>query len=894
MIHMAEVSTIPAYILANENLLWWMLNHPMKEEILPIHGGPQHRLRTFAYLDFHRWNSTRPDHVFRHRWECFEHEYLKQNHELYIGKKFNTIHEDSKYTSVVLASLKCLADEYLTCRGSKTHVKLELFSWWQNMLSRISALPIRAYSSWAKKREEGIQPPSESLELLYPYDVGVESYISENGLNDSHVHVNLCAYAEECWMYALKNTRNEWIIQDEEFIRSSESEELYREIHPELTPKIMHQHMQIAKRLRYVLICHAFDLELEKVTNSSITSCAERHGVGLTACVKLAKLSPKAPIYWNNGDIDESNGEPGQFGRTASDIQSYIGEEWAWMTKLIQKHAQCPDPMIERAFHMYLLLMNEYMTLCVQRDNCYGFKQFQKYSNTSMSLIASDTYYKSVFQRMHGPSKESIVNYAELRVAPKANVEETKKRVAAILWGYLCYVRSCYGTENLPTSYNCKKLEQILDALDAELVQETQKCRIVKPVIVFHLIKLPWQKGKDGTLSRFGRERCRHNACMQVIGKLLGDYRKLRKWVGGIDAAADEMDTPPDVFASAYRTARFKLKIPKATYHAGEDFYHLVSGMRAVCEAVDLLGLQSGDRIGHATALGINPELWIKTMPNRIAPTRGEWLQDLLFVWNMLHGTSHKNDLLQRLNQDIREHGYIIFQNAHFSPYILSRLFALRNLDSQILLDWYHEITQKLNKQKRNNGVTSSVRLEEVVCYVKEHNSGIEADDYERQLIYKAFCQESADVLRLLIAWHEDPKLWDESERRIEIPIDYFDVFTMQELQQLAMDKLVETGIVVETLPTSNLRISQYKEMGQHHSLRWLGVPHIDGDPPLQIVLGTDDPGIFATDIKAEFYHLFTSLCKRGLNREEALNKLIQVNEAGRVYAFRQLNSNRI
>lgn len=61
--------------------------------------------------------------------------------------------------------------------------------------------------------------------------------------------------------------------------------------------------------------------------------------------------------------------------------------------------------------------------------------------------------------------------------------------------------------------------------------------------------------------------------------------------------------------------------------------------------------------------------------------------------------------------------------------------------------------------------------------------------------------------------------------------------------------------------------------------------------PPI-VVLGTDAPSGFAMDIKGEFYHLFASLCKRGVNAQRALEILIRVNQCGERYAFRSLTGN--
>lgn len=376
---------------------------------------------------------------------------------------------------------------------------------------------------------------------------------------------------------------------------------------------------------------------------------------------------------------------------------------------------------------------------------------------------------------------------------------------------------------------------------------------------------------------------------LERLSELLMDYPDLRKWVRGLDSAASEEDTPPDVFAPAYRMARRVLHLPHATYHAGEDFYHIISGVRVVCEAVDMLNLMKGDRIGHATALGVDPFLWMRTMPGVVTPTRGEWLQDLIFTWDLLQGVHEHPELVQKLNIDIREQGYAVFRKSHLSPYILKRVFDLRRLDPETLLNAYEYAKVSL----LNQGV-KSISMEDIIDALEHSPEPIEPHEIEKQLVYEAFANESPEVLELIIRWQKHEKTWKNSEERIEVPTDYFSLSELLLIQQLAMRKLVDRAIVIETLPSSNLRISQYKEMGQHHSLRWLGVSKIEGDISPLIVLGSDDPGVFATDIKAEFYHVYASLRKRGLNSQEALEKMIKIDENGNRYAFRSLASNAV
>jgi adenosine deaminase len=107
-------------------------------------------------------------------------------------------------------------------------------------------------------------------------------------------------------------------------------------------------------------------------------------------------------------------------------------------------------------------------------------------------------------------------------------------------------------------------------------------------------------------------------------------------------------------------------------------------------------------------------------------------------------------------------------------------------------------------------------------------------------------------------------------------------------LQQALMAHVAERRVVIETLPSSNVRISQYERFEEHHVMRWMGVPGFvkPGDVPIMVSLGSDDPGIFSGNLKGEFYQLYAVLRKHGLLDSEALRHVAAVNERGRQYRF--------
>lgn len=935
---MAEVSTIPAYVLSNENLLQWMLSVPLSQS---FREQKRDYLRELAYVDFHRWNTNRPDHVFRHRWSKFCYSYRQQQDTHRIGAPFAMREGEC---SLVLACLECLKDEYIEFTHGDLHIRMDSFGWWQNMLSRMSSLPLLAHAVWRTcEMHPGYARQGALVPLaLYPYDEGVENYISRYGLNDSHLHVNLVAGAEICWLNALTFPDEEWQEQQKQFDSIPEVVELYREVHVNLTPEVLHHRILIARRMRYLLQCYAQERTIyvcpeseqdpvqqkleqlsdrlkffaetreknglkelsaeEKRIQASIEELRdvkEINGTHLTISQYLRFIGEIAPDKWTSDEVDDDAGIPtcatlhGLF--NVPDVEA----ECRWMKIVLEKLAYTADPYVDRLLHLYILLMNEFHTFYVQRDNLYGFKQFQKYSHVTGSLTKSAYYYDHVFRSLHGSGRNSMTNYAELRIAPHISKKENIKRIGGILHGYFHYLRWISAREPSGDTQNLSfdsLLHQLNDLLDGGKIEH----RVVRPVIVLHLIKKPWEHGTVKEEVRYESLRATYQQILETWKSLFSKYPLLRKWVRGIDAAADEMDTPPDVFSVSYRTARSVLGLRHVTYHAGEDFYHLISGIRNVWDAVNLLEFQRGDRLGHATALGVNPELWLATMPRCVSPTRGEWLQDLVFLWDLLHDCDGYHEISRRLNRDILNIAYDIFRQSDISPHTLSRVFELRNLDPVLMLGMYEEaegeILSRMMKTSHEPHIQTVPDKQELVRRVSvmlaETAPVDRAVNQELLLIRRAFLIETPKVLSLLLQWQGDKEVLQRSSVRCEVPADYLSVRELIFIQQQILSRLTARGVVLETLPTSNLRIGQYKEMGQHHSLRWLGIGAYEGDYPPPIVLGTDDPGIFATDIKGEFYHLFASLCKRDLNAQAALNLMAEVNENGNRYAFRTLTEN--
>ena len=141
---------------------------------------------------------------------------------------------------------------------------------------------------------------------------------------------------------------------------------------------------------------------------------------------------------------------------------------------------------------------------------------------------------------------------------------------------------------------------------------------------------------------------------MENVARALEEVREaipgLSEYIVGIDAASDENAMEPWMFSPAYKVIRsHKYIIPVMeaesggerfnriqnigfTYHVGEDFRHVISGLRHVDEVLEEFSYKSGDRLGHALVLGIDMDQWINDNEVVFLPVL-EYLENLLWMW---------------------------------------------------------------------------------------------------------------------------------------------------------------------------------------------------------------------------------------------------------------------
>lgn len=113
---------------------------------------------------------------------------------------------------------------------------------------------------------------------------------------------------------------------------------------------------------------------------------------------------------------------------------------------------------------------------------------------------------------------------------------------------------------------------------------------------------------------------------------------------------------------------------------------------------------------------------------------------------------------------------------------------------------------------------------------------------------------------------------------------DFLPVKMYRNIQDALLKMCCQKHIVLEVLPTSNVRISYYRRYAEHHIHRWL---HPDAPNRPAVVMGSDDLGIFSTNIFNEYAHVFISAKnKRSVGSSDSVQLVRELVDNGKSFGF--------
>lgn len=690
--------------------------------------------------------------------------------------------------------LRNLADEYLEIRSGVIYVKAERMNSWQLMLPYMPPLLLDCIKLWTKyvlmdgKEQEYIYHHFRSniafTTYPSPYIPQLKDYEHRGGFSDLHMHLNGVLETDLVWQDFL-HTPNEIKKELDKAYAQEKVKEQYIQSDVLNTPDRLYELFKIASVLRYLLFCYAYDRELPG---------------GIDQCSFADLLDKVAQGNILNG-FYASHPMELMLGK-----MEYHFLEGILYIKLLQLMSQHPEnDTVSRLFHYYLLILGQTNKMLVHQPTNYGFEEFQKITMNGLREYSESQNYLCRFTQLCG-NQLRYLKLLEGRFSPKDDQHKNVRLIENILTGW-------------------SQLRKL---------QREQQCPESELRLIAHFIKRSEGKRDDQIRYKRFREDIGHRA--DLLLQLLRDSTRLSEHIIGIDAAASEFDTPPEVFSQVYRQLR-EAGFQHFTYHAGEDFYHILSGLRSIYEAITYLDLQRGDRIGHATAAGVPVALWHRNVGNKILIRQGEHLDNLIFAYHLISkkGSADLKSFLPMLSLRIDELGSEIYRE--YNPASLQvAAWEMRKENPQAIL----------NDPRKNSDP-------EAALYIRYH------------------CKDVADR-------------YDEI-----IEVDTEDILgeaQLTDLQLLLLEEMHKRGIVIETLPTSNVLIGNHHDFSTYHLFAWYQWKKQGNSLP-PIVIGTDDAGVFATNIYNEYCHIFCQFVYgKGMNVDEVMSFIRELDENARFYAF--------
>ncbi|MCM1245275.1 MAG: hypothetical protein NC293_06470 [Roseburia sp.] len=495
-------------------------------------------------------------------------------------------------------------------------------------------------------------------------------------------------------------------------------------------------------------------------------------------------------------------------------------------------------------FYAYLVIRGDFRGEIIQINRQVGFANFLEYQDRKEYFIEGEKAYEDELVRLalnESLRKENMVSL-EARICPKKTSSELEK-----------------AFKNYENIVNKEKNN------DKEEMNETYN----KLIYVLHFPKIADKPFVPGIPRNSNVREVSMRQARSLVA-LLEKRKEINRYIRGIDACSSEIACRPEVFGQIFRylsnvtvvceeekKSRFskncKTRNLHTTYHVGEDFFDIVDGLRAIDEALLFCGLKRGSRIGHALALGIAPEEYYKFKGYKIVLSKQILLDDI--AWMLCKADEWGCYIDGMLRTRLKDQFYSLYEeifrenteNRHhpsINEYYQS--WKLRGDRPEL-----YRLSMRAFKKKI--AVTELQRFDRYQFNDLVHN------DLRKNEKYK----------ELYYAYHFNEKIRAKGSEIIEFKISRAYMDLIRQLQDKMIRHLVNTGIGVETNPSSNYLIGTIKKYEEHPIIRFNSrkLKAVEPNMSLSVSINTDDQGVFDTLLENE-YALMALALKKATNDE--------------------------
>lgn len=289
------------------------------------------------------------------------------------------------------------------------------------------------------------------------------------------------------------------------------------------------------------------------------------------------------------------------------------------------------------------------------------------------------------------------------------------------------------------------------------------------------------------------------------------------------------------------------------TCHAGEDFDTVVQGLSHIDGAIETWHMEPGDSLGHCLALGpslLEDHSYARMLDHKMI-RQGIDLDGLLWLMNYVE------------------------VNGLWSP---TQHYKLQSAIGQLATQIYGGSAASFPFDPTNITI-----LKEKLRY-SDRFLPISGDFQIRKLGFGEKLKEILSIgetpgQTLWLADHFDHTIAEKRQKLIAPSNIHLDLrHHLHDVQSRLLEKIQARGIVIETNPSSNIRMLRLSSAGDLPIIPLSSSPNAP-----RITICTDNPGVYDTTISNEFALVFGALQSSPVNlsRDAALRILLHMRETG-------------
>ena len=355
--------------------------------------------------------------------------------------------------------------------------------------------------------------------------------------------------------------------------------------------------------------------------------------------------------------------------------------------------------------------------------------------------------------------------------------------------------------------------------------------------------------------SELPKKRCGHEEFREYLERAANELIRFRELypeeasrVLGIDACAQEIGCRPEVFASVFRkltshvvseTILGTVRQWKITYHVGEDWRDIIDGLRAIDEAILFLNMRNGDRLGHATVMGIDVRKWYKRKKNSLRLPLQEYLDNIVWLYHkliefdILNCETLKGQLLSEYDRCFKKLFEVDMQKD-FANYGIDTYYEAWKLRGDMPSLYKDEVYQNPDFVFEQNWINDEIPRGNQI-------------------------RKSREAARLVYYYHYSESVRYKEKNMEDVYISECYIDGVEKVQNGMQIFVAGKGICVEANPSSNYLISSIEKYEEHPMINLYNMGleidknKVEQCPQIHVSINTDDKGVFCTSLENEY-----------------------------------------